>query len=134
VAASPVAGAEPPNRGVPDDYVIGAGDILHISVWKEPDASVPSVVVRPDGKIAMPLLKEIEVVGMTPRQAEKIITEKLASFIHGADVTVVVTGINSKKIYLLGAVKKEGTIPYTYRMSVIQALSEAGGVTDYAKR
>src|ERR1700683_4154391 len=72
------------NRGVPEDYVIGAGDVLQISVWKEPEASVPSVVVRPDGKIAMPLLKEVDVLGMTPTQAETAITERLTRFIIGA--------------------------------------------------
>ncbi len=116
------------------EYVIGAGDVLQISVWKEPDASVPSVVVRPDGKIALPLLKEIEVAGMTPAQAEKYITEKLSPLIHDPDVTVVVATINSKKIYVMGAVKKEGPIPYTYRMTVLQAISEAGGLNEYAKR
>ena len=129
------AGAEPAvNRGVPDDYQIGAGDVLTINVWKEPEASIPSVVVRPDGKISMPLLKDVGVVGMTPKQVERLITTSLAKFITGADVTIVVTGINSKKVYLVGAVKKEGPLPYTYRMSVMQALSEAGGLTDYAKR
>jgi polysaccharide export outer membrane protein len=118
----------------PDEYRIGAGDVLQISVWKEPEASVGSTVVRPDGKIGMPLLKEVEVVGMTPREAEKAITEKLSKLIPAADVTVVVAGINSKKIYMVGAVKKEGPIPYTYRMTVMQALSEGGGLNDYAKR
>jgi polysaccharide export outer membrane protein len=124
----------PKNRGVPEDYVIGAGDILQIAVWKEPDASVPSVVVRPDGKIAMPLLKEVEVVGMTPARAEQVITEKLVKFINGPDVTVVVTEINSKKVYVVGAARKEGPLSYAYRMSVMQAISEAGGLNDYAKR
>src|SRR5437870_5641114 len=89
----------PRERGVPEDYVIGAGDVLQISVWKEPDASVPSVVVRPDGKVAMPLLREVEVAGMRPMQAEKAITERLAKLINGVDVTVIVTAINSKKVY-----------------------------------
>jgi polysaccharide export outer membrane protein len=127
----PAAAAD---RGVPDDYLIGAGDTLQISVWKEPDASVGSVVVRPDGKISMPLLKEIEVMGMTPTQLERDITTKLSKLINSADVTVVVAAINSKKIYIVGAAKREGPLAYTYRMTVIQALSEAGGLTDYAKR
>lgn len=122
------------DRRVPDEYEIGAGDELQISVWKEPDASVPAAVVRPDGKISMPMLKEVSVVGLTPVQAEKQITEQLAKFITAADVTVIVKGINSKKIYVVGGVKKEGPIPYTYRMTVLQALSEAGGLTDYAKK
>jgi polysaccharide export outer membrane protein len=122
------------DRGVPDDYQIGAGDVIQINVWKEPEASVPSGVVRPDGKISMPLVKDVAVVGLTPKQVEQLITEQLSRFINGADVTVVVSGINSKKVYLIGAVKKEGPLAYTYRMSIMQALSEAGGLTDYAKR
>ena len=124
----------PTTRGVPDDYLIGAGDVLHVNVWKQQEVSLPSVVVRPDGRITVPLIKDVEVGGSTPRQAEKVIAEQLAQFIVGVDVTVVVTAINSKKIYILGGVKKEGPIPYTYRMTVLQALSEAGGLTDYAKR
>jgi polysaccharide export outer membrane protein len=122
------------NRGVPDDYQIGAGDILQISVWKEPDASVPSVVVRTDGKISMPLLKEIEVAGLTPTQLEHAITQRLSKMINAADVTVVVSAINSKKVYVVGAARREGPLPYTYRMTVMQAISEAGGLTEYAKR
>lgn len=121
---------------VPGDYLIGAGDVLQISVWKEPEVSVPIVVVRPDGMIAMPLLKEVEVAGLTPTQAEKQITERLSKLqlINNADVTVVVTAINSKKVYVVGAVKKEGPLPYSYRMRVMQAISEAGGLNDFAKR
>ena len=129
----PVTVAEE-SRSLPEDYHIGAGDVLQISVWKEPEASVPHAVVRPDGKIGLPLLKEVEVIGLTPAQAEKVITGRLSKLIPAADVTVVVTGINSKKIYIVGAVKKEGPIAYTYRMTVMQALSEAGGLNDYAKR
>lgn len=127
-------GSVPKMAGSSDDYLIGSGDTLQISVWKEPDASVPTVVVRPDGKITMPLIKEIDVAGLTPRQAEAAITERIGKFITDPNVTVVVATINSKKIYLIGAVKKEGTLPYTYGMTVMQALSEAGGLTDYAKR
>lgn len=122
------------NRGVPDDYVIGSGDTLQVSVWKEPEASVPTAVVRPDGKITVPLIKEVEVAGLTPPQAEKNITERLAKFITDPNVTVVVATINSKKIYVIGAARKEGPLQYTYGMTVMQALSEAGGLTDYAKR
>jgi polysaccharide biosynthesis/export protein len=125
---------KPVQRGAPDDYQIGAGDGLRIVVWHEPDATVPSVVVRPDGRISMPLLKEVDVFGLTPSQLEARITEQLKTYLTAPDVTVIVTAINSKKIYVAGAVKKEGPIPYTYRMTVLQALSEAGGLNDYAKR
>jgi len=128
--------AQPPviNRGVSDDYVIGSGDTLQISVWKELEASVPTAVVRPDGKITVPLIKEVEVAGLTPPEAEQKITERLGKFITDPNVTVVVATINSKKIYIVGAARKEGPLPYTYGMTVLQALSEAGGLTDYAKR
>jgi polysaccharide export outer membrane protein len=119
---------------VTSGYRIGAGDVLQIMVWKEPDASVPAVVVRPDGKIAMPLLKDVEVLGLTPTEAEQALTERLSKFIPAADVTVVVTAIHSKRVYLVGGVKKEGPIEMQHDMSVLQALSEAGGLTDYAKR
>jgi polysaccharide biosynthesis/export protein len=117
-----------------DDYVIGEGDVLQIVVWGERDASVPSMTVRTDGKITMPLIKEVQVAGLTPAQAEAIIQEQLSKVIKTADVTVIVSQINSKKIYLTGAVKREGPLRYSYRMTVLQAISEAGGLTDYAKR
>ena len=122
------------SRGVPDDYVIGSGDILQVSVWKEPEVSVPTVVVRPDGRIAIPLIKDVAVSGLTPGQAEKEITTLLSKYINTPNVTVVVATINSKKVYVLGGVKKAGPVPYTYRMTVVQALSEAGGLSEYAKR
>lgn len=133
-AASPADPASPKERGVPEDYQIGAGDVLQISVWKEPEASVPRAVVRPDGKITLPLAKELSVIDMTPAEAEVLITSRLAEVISAADVTVIVQEIRSKKIYLVGAVKREGSLSYTYRMNIMQALSEAGGLTDYAKR
>ena len=129
-----VAQESPPSQAMFDDYQIGSGDTLQISVWKELDVSVPSVVVRPDGRITVPLIKEVEVGGLTPRQAEKVITEKLSKFITDPNVTVVVAAINSKKIYVIGGARKEGPLPYTYGMTVMQALSEAGGLSDYAKR
>jgi polysaccharide biosynthesis/export protein len=124
----------PVPHGSSDDYLIGSGDTLQIAIWKEPEASVPSVVVRPDGRITIPLIKEVEVAGLTPRQVEVTITAGMGKFINDPNVTVVVAAINSKKVYMIGAVKKEGTLPYTYGMTVMQALSEAGGLTDYAKR
>jgi polysaccharide export outer membrane protein len=133
----PTVGVKPatPNRGVPDEYRIGEGDVLGISVWGEPAASVGSVVVRPDGIISMPLIKDVRVTGMTPAEAEKTITELLSKQIRAADVTVIVSGINSKKVFFVGGgIKKEGPLQYTYRMTIMQGISEAGGLTDYAKK
>lgn len=118
----------------PSGYRIGTGDVLQILVWKEPDASVPNVVVRPDGKITVPLVKEIEVVGLTPQELEKLLVERLSKFIRGVDVTVVPKEIVSQKVFILGAVRKEGPIPIQSAMTVLQALNAAGGLTEYAKK
>jgi polysaccharide export outer membrane protein len=91
---------------LPDDYQIGGGDTLQVSVWKEPDVSVPSVIVRSDGMITVPLIKEVAVAGLTPKQAENLITERLAKFLNAPNVTVVVAATNSKKVYVIGAARK----------------------------
>jgi polysaccharide biosynthesis/export protein len=129
-------GAEEPGKPVvePAGYRIGPGDVLQIAVWKEPEASVPNVIVRADGKISVPLVKEIEVSGLTPVELEKLLTEKLAKFIRGVDVTVVPKEIVSQRVYLLGAVKKEGPVPILSAMTVLQTLNAGGGLTEYAKR
>jgi polysaccharide export outer membrane protein len=129
--ATPAALQRPQSAG---EYNIGAGDVLQITVWKEPDASVPSVVVRPDGKITMPLLKDVEVSGLTPTAVAGTVREKLSVFIRDPDVTVVVSAINSRKIYILGAVRREGSVSLNSGLTVLQALTEAGGLTEYAKR
>jgi polysaccharide export outer membrane protein len=136
-AVTPEAGRTRPvsvEEARSDDYLIGEGDVLQISVWGEPTASVPVATVRTDGKISMPLIKEVKVAGLTPAQVEKNVQEQLGKIIRSPDVTVIVAQINSKKIYLTGAVKREGPLKFTYRMTVLQAISEAGGLTDYAKR
>src|SRR3982750_1187660 len=84
-----------------EEYRIGAGDVLQISVWKEPDVSTPRVVVRSDGKIALPLVKEIDVLGLTAPEVERTITGRLTKLIPAAEVTVAVISTNSKKIYLI---------------------------------
>jgi len=122
------------NPSVPPDYQIAIGDTIQVSVWKETEVSVPSEMVRPDGKISVPLAKDVDVAGLTPREAEKRIAEQLAKFYTDPNVTVVVTSMAPKKIYVTGGVKKEGPVPFTYGMRVMQAISEAGGLTDYAKR
>ncbi len=131
---APASSAAPENTAGGSGYRIGAGDTLQIDVWKEPEASVSSVVVRPDGKVTLPLIKEIDVLGLTPSELEKAVTAKLAQLIRNADVTVVVKEIRSKKVYIVGAVNKVGPVPLLSQMTVLQALAEAGGLTDYAKK
>jgi polysaccharide export outer membrane protein len=118
----------------PNEYRIGAGDVLQIVVWKEPEASVPNVVVRPDGKITVPMIKEIDVVGLTPNELQKLLAEKLQKFVRDADVTVVAKEIHSLKANLIGAVRKEGPVMLRRNMTVLQAINESGGFNEYAKR
>src|SRR5215468_1264908 len=116
--------SEPASVGGPD-YVIGANDMLHVSVWKEPDLT-QSLPVRPDGKISLPLLNDVVAAGLTPTQLADAITGKLKKFISDPRVTVVVTAMNSQKIYILGEVVKPGSTILQPNMTVLQALASAG--------
>ena len=107
------------------DYVIGADDVLHISVWKEPDLS-ETLPVRPDGKISMPLLNDVPAAGLTPLQLKDSITEKLKKYIADPRVTVVVTAMNSRRDFVTGEVLHSGPMPLLPHMTMLQALSQAG--------
>lgn len=113
------------NGNTPSDYVIGADDTLHISVWKEPDLS-ETLPVRPDGKISMPLLNDITAAGLTPLQLKDSITEKLKKYIADPRVTVVVTAMNSRRIFVTGEVVHTGPLPLLPHMTMLQALAQAG--------
>lgn len=117
----------------PEDYVIGEEDVLTVTVWKEKDLS-GTAVVRPDGKITVPLVGELYVVGMKPAQMQKLLEEKFKPFITMAQVSVTVNQINSRKIYLIGQVVREGTVPINTSMTILQVLAGAGGLRDFAKR
>ena len=112
------------------DYIIGPEDVLHVAVWKEADLTA-TLPVRPDGKISLPLLNDVQAAGLTPMQLADSLTEKLKKFVASPRVTVVVTSINSKRIYLVGEVSHTGAIPMLPNMTVLQALSSAG-LTQFA--
>jgi polysaccharide export outer membrane protein len=131
---APAQSAAPESTTADAGYRIGAGDVLQIDVWKEPEASVPTVVVRPDGKLTLPLIKEVDALGLTPSELEKVVAAKLGQLIKNADVTVVVKEIRSKRVYIVGAVNKIGPVALLSQMTILQALAEAGGLTDYAKK
>jgi len=117
-----VAGATSSQPG--PEYVIGPEDSLHVAVWKEPDLSA-TLPVRPDGKISLPLLNDVQAAGLTPLQLAALLTEKLKKYIADPRVTVVVSQINSKRIYLVGEVLHAGATPMLPNMTVLQALSSA---------
>jgi polysaccharide biosynthesis/export protein len=106
-------------------YVIGPSDTLFVSVWKEPDLT-NSLPVRADGMISMPLLNDVQAAGLTPMQLGDSITEKLKKFIADPHVTVVVTQMNSQRVYLTGEVTHSGAMPLLPDMTVLQALAGAG--------
>ena len=116
--------SEPASVAGPD-YVIGANDMLHISVWKEPELT-EALPVRPDGKISLPLLNDVVAAGLTPTQLADSITTKLKKYIADPRVTVVVTAMNSQKIYVIGEVLHPGSTLLQPNMTVLQALASSG--------
>jgi polysaccharide export outer membrane protein len=121
----PAARAPAPEASSDPDYVIGADDMLRISVWKEPDLS-EILPVRPDGKISMPLLNDVPAAGLTPLQLKDSITEKLKKFIADPRVTVVVQTMASRRIFVSGEVVHTGPMVLLPHMTMLQALSQAG--------
>jgi polysaccharide biosynthesis/export protein len=128
--SKPAAAAQ---KGATDDpnYVIGAQDVLDINVWKEPEIT-RTVPVRPDGKISLPLLNDVQAEGLTPSQLAAQITNSLKKYVTNPQVTVIVGQINSQRIYILGEVARAGAYPLLPGMSVLQGLSAAGGFTQFA--
>jgi polysaccharide biosynthesis/export protein len=112
-------------------YKIGAQDVLSISVWKDPELT-QTVPVRPDGKISMPLLNDVQAAGLTPNELRDNITEALKKYVADPVVTVIVTQINSQRIYITGEVTRPGAFPLVPGMTILQALSSAGGFTNFA--
>lgn len=112
-------------------YIIGAQDVLSVDVWKEPELT-RTVPVRPDGKISLPLLNDVQAGGMTPTQLATEITDGLKKFVTDPQVTVIVTEINSQRIYVLGEVTRPGAYPLLPGMNVLQAISASGGFTMFA--
>lgn len=132
-SASPSAGVEHQAATADPRYVIGAQDVLDVSVWKEPDLS-RQVPVRPDGKISLPLLNDVQAVGLSPTQLAAQITTGLEKFMTSPQVTVIVSQINSQRIYILGEVVRAGAYGLLPGMTVLQALSNAGGFTAFANQ
>lgn len=112
-------------------YVIGAEDMLNVNVWKEPEMS-GTVPVRPDGKISLPLINDVQAAGYTPMQLAANVSDQLKRYLTEPRVTVTVTAINSRRVYLMGEVGHPGWLPMVASMTVLQALSSAGGFSQFA--
>ena len=131
--AAPRPGDTEPEAPANNDYRIGVGDMLNIQVWKEADLS-RSVPVRPDGKISFPLLDDIQAAGLTPLELKALLTEKLKQYLSEPRVTVLVEEVNSYKVYVMGEVLTQGALVLKNKTTLLQAISLAGGFTQYAKR
>ena len=116
------------------DYVIGAGDILDITTWKEPDFTKVDLLVRLDGKISFPLLNDVQAAGVTTGDLKRVIEEGLKKYVAHPVVTVAVKNPLSQKFYILGEVLKTGEYPLIKNMTVLQAFAMAGGLTQWASK
>jgi len=116
-----------------ESYVIGQGDVLEVFVWRNEQLS-REVVVRPDGKISLPLTQDLHAEGLTALQLKDQITQRLKQFVQNPTVTVIVNEINSYKVSVLGKVATPGVYPITTRTTLVEAISLAGGFTEWANR
>jgi len=124
-------GAGSTNAPSPSMYRIGPEDSLRISVWNNKDLTL-DIVVRPDGKISLPLVQDVQAEGLTPPELADVIHQKLLQFMKEPHVSVIVLQVNASKFYIVGEVNKPGTYFLRGDMSILQALSMAGGFTTFA--
>lgn len=115
------------------DYVIGIGDSLSVRVWREPDLSA-DVVVLPNGKITLPLVNEVDVLGLSVQALREKVTTLMSQFHEGPVVSVVVLQISSRQVFITGMVNKPGAYPLLAPTSVIQLIATAGGLQDFADK
>lgn len=129
--AAAAAAPRATDPSIPPGYVIGTDDVLSIVYWKDKDMS-SDAQVRPDGRIALPLINEVVAAGLTPDQLREKLTEESRKYMEDANITVVVRQINSRRVFITGEVNKPGPYPLTARTSVMQLIAMAGGLREYA--
>jgi polysaccharide export outer membrane protein len=131
-APAPVREAEAPmGAAVPAGYLIGPEDVLSIVFWRDQDLSA-EVSVRPDGRISLPLLNDVQASGLTPEQLRESLREAAARYVEEPTVSVVVKQVNSRKVFITGQVAKPGSYPLSGRTSILQLIAMAGGLLEYA--
>ncbi|HEY7292590.1 MAG TPA: polysaccharide biosynthesis/export family protein [Vicinamibacterales bacterium] len=128
-AHAPAASAS--TAAVPADYVIGPDDALSVVFWRDKDMSA-EVTVRPDGKISLPLLNEVQAAGFTPEQLRTKIVEAASKYVEEPNATVVVKEIKSRKVFITGNVAKPASYPLVGEMNVLQLIAQSGGLLEYA--
>lgn len=130
--SAPASAPKPAPVQPSGSYRIGIEDELQVSVWREPEIS-SQVVVRPDGFISLPLLNDIQVVGLSTEELQYLVMQKLKPFVTEPQVTIVVRQIRSRKVYLIGQVARPGSYVLNDDKTALELLAEAGGVTQFAK-
>jgi len=128
--APPPPDPDPMDR---EEYTIGVTDVLQISVWKNPELSIQAPV-RPDGKISVPLLDDVQAEGLTPEELKEVITRELGEYVVAPDVTVLVVQMNSRFVSVIGEVARTIRVPLTRDMRVLEAITVAGGFSTFADR
>ena len=129
--AEAAVSAKPGGVTPPADYVIGPDDALGIVFWREKDMST-DVVVRPDGKISLPLINDLQAAGLSPGQLRESVQTEAARYFEDPNVTVIVKQINSRKIFITGQVMKPGPYALSGPTTVLQLIALAGGLTEFA--
>jgi polysaccharide biosynthesis/export protein len=132
IAATAPAVTAAAGVAVAPDYVIGSDDVLSVVFWRDKELTA-DVTVRPDGNISIPLINDVHAAGLTPAQLKDRIAEEAKKYIEDPSVTVVVKDIKSRRVFITGEVRKPGPYVLTGQMSVLQLISVAGGLADYAK-
>ena len=132
-AQSPAAASKTASVAVPPSYIIGPDDVLTIVFWREKDLS-GDVIVRPDGRISLPLVNELVAAGLTPEELRQKVTAEAERYVQDPTVSVVVKQINSRKVYITGEIGKPGTYPLAEHMTVLQLIAIAGGLHDFADK
>jgi polysaccharide export outer membrane protein len=134
VTGSAMAQSDAPERkAAPDKYRIGPEDMLQISVWKN-DAMSRAVLVRPDGKISLPLLNDVQAAGLTAIELKDVLTKRLTEYMPSPEVSVIVTDVRSLKVSVMGEVARPGRYELKSWATVLDVLAMAGGFTQFASR
>jgi polysaccharide biosynthesis/export protein len=115
------------------DFQLGVGDVIHISVWREPELT-QTAVVRPDGRVSLPLAGEVSVAGRTTLGAQTLIRILLLKFVTDPQVTVSVVEIHSRQVFITGQIQRPGAYPLIGSCNVLQLIASAGGLTPYAHK
>ena len=129
--AAPAAGVDVP-RAASGAYLIGVDDVLSIVFWRDKDLSAPEITVRPDGKVTLPLINDVQAAGLSPEQLRDVVLDAARKYVEDPNPTVIVKEIKSRKVFITGQVEKPGPYPLNGPTTILQLIATAGGLRDFA--